>query len=143
MSLIQKYLLGVVLLCSFPALIAQNRLAGAYDLASSICAEWRFEYQELNGLKLAETTVNSVRMGNVVFLEDQTYLLRLNGQILERGHWDYNIFQRRIELKSGLEGTLKAIIQPLAPDRIVMIPILESGNSQKVFERLRYYYRRL
>lgn len=142
MSLIRKYLLITALLCSVSALLAQNRLAGAYDLATQLCAEWRFEYQELNGLRLAEATANTVRMGNVVFLKDQTYLLRQDGEVLERGHWDYNIFQKRVELKSGLEGTLRAIIQPLAPDRIVLIPILDSGNSHKVFERLRYYYRR-
>lgn len=143
MSQNRTVLLAFSLLFSIVFAQAQYQWPGVYEIVNNLCAEWKFEYREMNGLRMAENTMNAVRKGNVVFFENKTYLLKHEGTIIERGFWDYNRLRDRVELKAELAGPLKAIITPLSPDRLVMVPISQNGNSHKVYDRLRYYYRKL
>jgi len=142
MSLRRTCLFLAILLCTNLRIFGQSEWPGIYSIVSNLCAEWQFEYRELNGLRLGENTIGAMSLGNVVFFDNHTYLFKGKDTVVDRGFWDYNVVQDRVELKEDIAGPLKAVIQPLSPDRLVLIPIVQSGKSQKVFERLRYYYRR-
>ena len=112
-----------------------------YDLVNLLCQEWQLAYGELNGLKVQG--VENALKDRFVFYHNQTYTLLKADSTVVRGIWKYNKIKKRVEMRLQKAGQIQAIIEQIEPDRLTLLPVLQTEPSRKVFNRFRYYYIRM
>jgi len=118
----------------------QSTFGSEYDLINLLCQEWQMSHGEVDGLKIQGVEAIKDRF---VFYHNKTYTLLKSDSTVVRGIWKYNKLRKRFEMRLQEAGQIQAVIEEIGPDRFVLLPVLQSEPSRKVFNRFRYYYTRM